>query len=47
MRYLRYNELTAVRSTKSALEEAEDSEKKDYDYILNMPIWSFTAERVA
>lgn len=46
MKFLRYGELTSVRSTKNAIDEAEENDKKDYDYILNLPIWSFTTEKI-
>lgn len=45
MQYLKYGELPKIKSTKGNLED-DDSDKKDFDYILNMPIWSFTAEKV-
>jgi hypothetical protein len=46
MKYLRYGELTQIQSTKIGFDEPEDSDRKDYDYILNLPIWTFTKEKV-
>ena len=43
--YERYQELNKIESTKNK-EEEDNDKNKDYNYLLNMPIWSFCQEKI-
>jgi DNA topoisomerase II len=44
-KYARFQDLNKVESTKNK-EEDENDKNSDYNYLLNMPIWSFCQEKI-